>query len=240
MDSVTPSIPASGPADAAAPPPAPGAQNTSPPEPDPVARDVPLSAVIEAVLRDAERSTVRLGDLIDRTADRGYGLLLVLLGLPMLIPFLPPGSSTVVGPLYAAFAVQMLSGTRRPWVPRRFRNWVLTGRTLEALRRRGVPLVRFIERFSRPRGTRVNERVVLRASGVMIFLMGLVLLSPLPLMNTVPAISVMLMGIGLLNRDALFMLAGLLVGVLSLAMIGVTAGLLVVWIQRILSTMSAP
>jgi hypothetical protein len=198
--------------------------------------EIPLSAVIEAVLNEADRRPVRLGDLIDRTADRGYGLLLMVLGLPMLVPFLPPGSSTLVGPIYAAFAVQMLRGSNRPWMPNRFRNAVLARRTVRTLRLRGLPLIRTVERFSRPRGLWVSERLMLRAVGVMVLLMGLILVSPLPFLNTLPAVSVMLIGMGLLNRDALFVLAGMAVGVASLGIIGLSAQAILVVIERLTTT----
>jgi hypothetical protein len=201
--------------------------------PDEHPRKVPLSAVLQAVLAEAALRPVRLGDLVDQTADRGFGLLLLVLGLPMLIPFLPPGSSTVVGPIYAAFAVQMLRGVPRPWVPRRFRDWVLSAGTVGALRARGVPIVRTIERFSRPRGLWVSEHVAVRAAGITVLLMGLVLLSPLPFLNTLPALSVMLIGVGLLNRDAVFMLAGIAVGVATLGLVGLSAGLILVLIERL-------
>jgi hypothetical protein len=207
--------------------------------PDPRAdgeEEIPLSAVIEAVLNEADRRPIRLGDLIDRTADRGYGLLLMVLGLPMLIPFLPPGSSTVVGPIYAAFAVQMLRGSNRPWIPNRFRNAVLARGTVKVLRLRGLPLIRAVERFSRPRGLWVSERIMLRAVGVMVLLMGLILVSPLPFLNTLPAVSVMLIGMGLLNRDALFVLAGMAVGAGSLGIIGLSAQAILVLIERLKST----
>ncbi|MDR7485569.1 MAG: exopolysaccharide biosynthesis protein [Armatimonadota bacterium] len=200
-------------------------------------RQARLSALIETVLDEAQTRPVRFGELVDRTAERGYGLWMILLGLPMLIPVLPPGSSTVVGPIYAVFAVQMLLGQPRPWVPVRFRQMVLGAGAVRALRERGVPWIRRLERLSRPRWAVVPEKVVLRAAGVMVFLMGVILLSPLPFLNTLPAIAVMLIGMGLLNRDALFMLAGLGVGVVSLALAGLSAGLIVVMIQRLRATL---
>jgi hypothetical protein len=78
---------------------------------------------------------------------------------------------------------------------------------------------------------------MLRAVGVMVFLMGLVLLSPLPGLNTLPAVSVMLIGIGLLNRDAVFVLAGLTVGLFSLGLIGLSARAILVLIERLRQTM---
>jgi hypothetical protein len=193
----------------------------------------PLSAVIEAVLREAETRSVRLGDLLERTAERGYGLLFLVLGLPMLIPVLPPGSSTLVGPIYAAFALQMLSGATHPWVPRRLRERMLHQGVVGAMRRRGLPLIRKVERLSRPRGLWVSDRVMLRVVGIMVLLMGLILVSPLPFLNTLPALSVMLIGMGLLNRDVVFVLAGMAVGVSALGLVGLSVGAILVLIERL-------
>lgn len=199
--------------------------------------ETPLSAVLEAILDSAGTHPLRLGELVDRTAERGFGILLFVLGLPMLIPVLPPGSSTIVGPIYAAFAVQMLSGSQHPWLPERFRSRVLSRQTVSILRHRGIPLIRTAERFSRPRGLWLREKAVIRLAGAMVFLMGLLLLSPLPFLNTAPALSVMLIGMGLLNRDAVFMAAGMVMGGASLAMIGLSAGMILVLIQRVLSAL---
>ncbi len=199
--------------------------------------EIPLSDLIEAVLREAGAQPVTLGELIDRTAERGFGLLMLILGLPMLIPVLPPGSSTIVGPIYAIFAVQMLKGTRHPWVPARLRDHVLAPHTVAVLRTRGLPIIRTAERFSRPRGIWLNERVVLLLAGIMVFLMGVILVSPLPFLNTLPAISVMLIGMGLLNRDAVFMAAGMVVGGVSVGLVGLSAGLILVLLERIRSTL---
>lgn len=197
--------------------------------------DLPLSTILEGVLAEADVRPVSLGELLDRTADRGFGLVLILLGLPMLIPFLPPGSSTLVGPIYATFAIQMIRGGQQPWIPQRLRDWVLQGATARVLRRRGLPLVRRAERLSRPRKWWLDENLTVRLVGVVVLLMGIVLLSPLPFLNTLPALSVMLIGMGMLNRDFVFMAAGIVVGGVSLGLIGLSAGLIVVLIQRLRS-----
>ncbi|MGQ0550766.1 MAG: exopolysaccharide biosynthesis protein [Armatimonadota bacterium] len=197
--------------------------------------DIPLSQVIEGILNEAGAQPMRVGDLLDRTAERGFGLLMLILGLPMLIPFLPPGSSTIVGPIYAMFAVQMLSGATRPWVPQRLRDHVLSSHTLEILRRRGVPIIRAVERMSRPRGIWLEDRLSLRLVGVVVLLMGVILLGPFPLLNTLPAISVMLLGMSLINKDAAFMVAGFLFAGISIGLIGVSAGLIIRLIEHIRS-----
>lgn len=186
-----------------------------------------LSEVIDSILRETNEGSITLGDLVACTGERGFGVMMVILGLPMLIPILPPGSSTIVGPIYAISAVQMLRGARSPWVPRGLRDRVLSATAVRVLRERGVPLIRAAERWSRPRGIWFAERLVVRLVGGMLLLMGLILLGPFPLLNTPPAISVMLMGIALLNDDILFLLAGILVGGISIGILGLSVELII-------------
>lgn len=194
-----------------------------------------LSALIELVLDDATARPCSIGEIVERTGERGFGLLMLVLGLPMLIPFLPPGSSTIVGPIYALFAVQMLSGARTPWLPARFRDRCLSTETIRALRRRGLPVIRAAERLSRPRGFWLGERLTLRIVGVVVLLMGIILLSPLPFLNTLPAVAVMALGMALINRDSVFMLAGIALGGLAVGLVGVSAGVIVTIITRLLT-----
>jgi len=199
---------------------------------------ISLSVLIESMLSDATMRPYSIGEIIERTGERGFGLLMLVLGLPMLVPLLPPGSSTIVGPIYAIFAVQMLTGARTPWVPARFRHRQLSPQTIRALRQRGIPLIRAAERLSRPRGFWLGERVTLRIIGVVVLLMGIILLSPLPFLNTLPALSVMLLGMALINRDSIFMLAGIALGGIAVGLVGFSAGVIVTIFTRLLSRLS--
>src|SRR3989304_1740937 len=54
----------------------------------------------------ATEKHITIGEIVDRIDERGFGLLMLVLGLPMLIPILPPGASTLVGPLYSLLALR--------------------------------------------------------------------------------------------------------------------------------------
>ncbi len=67
----------------------------------------------------------------------------------------------------------------------------------------------------------LDERIVLRLVATVLLVLGVILLSPLPFLNTLPALSALILGVGLLNRDGVFLLVGVLVGVL-LAVLALT------------------
>lgn len=203
---------------------------TRPSDVPPAARES-VSAVLEHLL--ATDTDVTVGEIFERVAGRGYGLLMIVLGLPMLIPILPPGASTVVGPIYMLLAVQLVVGFGRPWLPKWLRRHELSQRSVERFRRRGLPLVRRLERFSRRRFGVLNNPVMTRLAAVIIFSMGLILLSPAPFLNTLPALTVMIIGVGLLNDDGIFLMIGILLGLVVMGVFAATIGLAIVILQRI-------
>ncbi|HEV8338217.1 MAG TPA: exopolysaccharide biosynthesis protein [bacterium] len=191
----------------------------------------PVSAVLDHLL--ATDKDVTVGEIFERVAGRGYGLLMIVLGLPMLIPILPPGASTIVGPLYILLALQLVVGFGRPWLPRWLRRRQLSQRSVERFRRRGIPLVRRLERFSRRRFRVLNNPVMTRLAAVVIFSMGLILLSPAPLLNTLPALAVMMIGVGLLNDDGIFLMIGIFLGLVVIGVFAATINLAIIVLQRL-------
>ncbi|MGH2453913.1 MAG: exopolysaccharide biosynthesis protein [bacterium] len=190
-----------------------------------------VSAVLDQLL--VTDTDVTVGEIFERVAGRGYGLLMILLGLPMLIPILPPGASTIVGPIYMLLAVQLIVGLGRPWLPRWLRRRELSQRSVQGFRRRGIPLVRRLERFSRPRFSVLNNAVMTRLAAVVIFCMGVILLSPAPFLNTLPALAVMMIGVGFLNDDGIFLLVGIVLGVVALGILAAYINLLIVLLRRL-------
>lgn len=182
--------------------------------------ELPLSRILEEALSGASSGPVTVGQLAERMEERGFGLLIILLSLVTLIPVLPPGSAAGVGLLYVVGALQMAAGRRRPWLPRRLSEYRLSPRAAERLRTGGVSVLQRVERFSRPRWTPLSDEALLRASSVVVLLMGVVLFLPLPFLNTLPGLSMLAVGIGLMNRDGVFLLVGTGLAGVVLALVG--------------------
>lgn len=182
--------------------------------------ELPLSHILEAVLSESSSGPLTVGELAERMEERGFGLLIVLLSLVTMIPVLPPGSAAAVGFLYIVGGLQMAAGRRRPWLPRRVSEYPLSSRAVESLRNRGVRLLQRVERFSRPRWTPLSDEALLRACSVVVLLMGVVLFLPLPFLNTLPGLSMLALGVGLMNRDGAFLLAGTGLAAVVLLLVG--------------------
>lgn len=178
-----------------------------------------LSAVIAESLRD---EVVTVGELADRVAQHGFGLLMIVLSLPALLPVLPLGLPAIVGLLFVVVATQMLIGLERPWLPGGVRRYTLSARAKEVLRQRGIPILRRVEQFTRPRRLWVPDAISTRIVAVALFLLGVMMFSPLPFFHPLPALTVMILGFGLVNRDGFLLVGGLVLsaGVVAVGVIG--------------------
>lgn len=188
-----------------------------------------LSSILAGMLEGDEPITV--GALADRVRRRGFGLLMIMLALLTFIPVLPPGVAVVIGLLYVQLGVQMLWGLPRPWLPRRVRAYRLTGAGLRRLRDRGIPLLRRLEGLSRERPLPLDDSVLTRIVAVVMCVIGIILVLPIPFFNTIPAVSVLALGIGLINQDAVFIVIGMAIATGAVAVVVLSAGSLVLLFQ---------
>ena len=196
-----------------------------------------LSATLLDALNTDADGHITVGEVLDRVAERGFGLLLFVVALPTMIPVLPPGASAVVGIIYIVLGLQILAGFAYPWLPRAIRAHRLSPTAVKALRQRGVAFLERIERMTRPRRLLLESGAMLRVFALLIVLNGVILFLPVPFMNTLPAIGIMLIGIGMLNRDGLFLLAGGAIGTVSITIVISSAHLLIKaqsWLRSLL------
>ncbi|HLW46566.1 MAG TPA: exopolysaccharide biosynthesis protein [bacterium] len=183
----------------------------------PVTPPETLTQLLAEIFNEERESTV--GGIVDGIKDRGFGFLLVVLALPTLVPILPPGSATLVGLLYVLLALQMLSGAERPWLPKRIRAYRVPKHIVPALRQVGLRVFGQIERISRPRAMVLPDYVTSRIVASAVLFIGLVLLSPTPFLHTLPGVTVLILGAGLLNRDGVLILGGLILAAMALGIV---------------------
>jgi hypothetical protein len=167
----------------------------------------------------------RLSEILAATQGRGFNLLLLLIGLPFLTPIPLPGFSTPFGFVVLLIGARLALG-RRPWLPERLLHRQLPARFVAKLLGAASRIVRWLEVLLRPRLDFLHEQwIYRRIAGALIMLSGLLLLLPLPipLTNSLPALTVVLLAAGAMERDGLFFLAGCVMFGLTLAFFGLLA-----------------
>ena len=177
-----------------------------------------LSEEIDVLIRVFAERSVTLLQVINLLRGRAYTLLLIFLALPFCTPIPLPGLSTPFGLVIAVVGFR-LALRQEPWLPRRLLNTKVPPRFFSRLLSAARRLIRGLEFILRPRwGWLFDVKLLHHGYGAIICAAGLLLLIPLPLplSNGLPALTVVLIACGLLERDGYCLVAGMLTFVLTL------------------------
>ena len=161
----------------------------------------------------------QLREILEATHGRGFNLLLVFIALPFLTPIPLPGFSIPFG-LVAFFIGARLALGKKPWLPQKLLVKPLPPGFSGGVLRAAARVVKFLEHLLRPRLAFFHEALVFRRfAGALIMLSGMLLLLPLPLpfSNSLPALTIVLLAAGALERDGAFFLAGCCVFLLTIS-----------------------
>ena len=127
-------------------------------------------------------------------------------------------------------ALQLVVGRRRIWLPARWRRLQLAGPSREKLLRVLLRRIRWLERFSRPRAGSLFDHVATGSVfGLLVFALALTafLAPPFSGLDTLPSLGVVVMGLGVLMRDALLTMVGAVIGAVGVATVLVLGNLVV-------------
>lgn len=173
------------------------------------------------VLLHTEGEALTVEQLVDRVGDRGFGLLLLVLSLPSALPVPAAGYSVPFGILLLLLALQMLAGKVHPVFPRRLRQTRISSSFATRLIEGAAWTFKRLERFIRPRMRWIERRPGRILMGFLVLVMALLMMIPIPMTNTIPALVIFLIGIGLTEEDGLFAIGACLVGVFAVILYGV-------------------
>jgi hypothetical protein len=161
---------------------------------------------------------IAVGSIVAALKDRAYALLVVLLGLPNCLP-MPPPIPLVCGLVLAFVAAQMLAGRVMPWLPPALLARSIGKPVLTRAIDRAVPLLIRLERFSRPRLTMLGGAYAIPVLGLLILVLALGLIVAAPFIGQIPlGLAVCLVGLGLVERDGVVIIAGAVFGAFGLAL----------------------
>lgn len=164
-----------------------------------------LSEELQLIMADGE---VTLREVIVVLQGRAYNLLMLLLALPFLLPIPLPGLSTALGLVIAIIAARLTLG-QKPWLPARLLDKKLPKKFFPTILGGARRFLRLLEVMLRPRLLWLTSPLLVQLHSFIIFLAAAVLLLPLPPgTNFPPALCIVVMAVGLLERDGLFVLGG--------------------------------
>jgi hypothetical protein len=177
--------------------------------------------VIEDVVNSSSADRIPVRDLVLAMDSVGFGLVMMIFAFGIIIPTPPPFPSIISIPL-VVFALQMSIGYPAPKLPKKFSNLTVKRSVLAALVNKSSPYIRKVERILRPRLLFMTSTIAERIIGFFVLLFSSFVLLPMPLSNFIPGLGVLIISFGLLGKDGLVVILGIVVGTLGMA-ISITA-----------------
>lgn len=172
-----------------------------------------LSQLLSQLLAEYTDKPLPLSVLLEKVGNSGFGTIAGILIIPMLIPLPIPvaGFSTLFGSGIMLVGCQLALGYEKPHLPKRIARLELSPAASQKILKQIDRLLRPLEKMSRHRLSKFsNSWWGCRISGACLAWVALLMSLPLPipLTNLVPAYTILLLAIGLLEFDGLFILIG--------------------------------
>jgi hypothetical protein len=180
----------------------------------------PFSKTLEEWLNSSKPKT--LEDLNEVFAEKTFAIAFLLLMSLTALPIPTGGITYVFQAITIMLAIEMLIGRKNIWLPKRWQNKQL-GNTFKT---KTIPtiikFVRWFEKYSRPRLKYFAEnQISLRALSlvIIIFALAATVAPPFTGLDTLPALGIILISLGLILYDSYIIFLGFIVGVTGIAII---------------------
>lgn len=169
------------------------------------------SEILAQLLARIDKPAFSVRELMALMGDKGLLMLCAILSLPFLIPVSLPGVSTVFGLAILLIAISVT--LQRPlWLPAFVADRQVETARLRPVLQRGVGILRKVDRYLKPQRLPALTRGAMnRINGLVIMVAAVLLMLPLglvPLSNTLPGIGILLLALGITQRDGLLVLGG--------------------------------
>jgi hypothetical protein len=170
----------------------------------------PSSAMFAQVCDRFAGTTPTLTDVAGFAGPKTYALILLLFALPEALPLPVAGMSTILSIPLLLVSVQMLLHGPDPCLPVWLGRRRVPLRLLQAASKRIGGALRRIDGISRPRWQGMADQT--RLIGAVCFVLAGVIALPIPFGNMLPALCLLGIAVGILQRDGVLIALSMAIG----------------------------
>ncbi len=179
---------------------------------------LPHTSDILTELAGADGDRLSVMEILLALKTRAFALLIVVLGLPNCLP-MPPPIPLMCGFLLLAVSIQMIAGLEVPWFPARIARQSVARSDIQRAVARSLPVVLRLEHLSRQRLVFFDGKLASRLVGVVLLILSVGLILAAPFVGQIPmGVAICLVGLGLVERDGVIFLVGVVVGLFGLTL----------------------
>tara|TARA_B110000459_G_scaffold34872_1_gene37030 strand:- start:1445 stop:2107 length:663 start_codon:yes stop_codon:yes gene_type:complete len=177
---------------------------------------LPLGETLQELLNANDERGLSINEITCAVGEKGFGLLLIVLSLPSALPIPAPGYSTPFGVVMALIALQMIRGRKVIWLPQGLGTIRIKPKLAKTMLGTASKFLSKIERCIRPRQKWIRGRTGQVSLAFVVLNMACLMMLPIPLTNTFPAMVIFMIGVGLSEEDGLLAIGAFTVGCCAL------------------------
>ncbi|NNC37759.1 MAG: exopolysaccharide biosynthesis protein [Acidimicrobiales bacterium] len=179
-----------------------------------IKEEKPLESLLDTVdeaVEIAPDNKPSLRQIIVSFGNKAFGPVLVLSGLMLMTPIAAlPGMPAVLSTLILVFSAQLIMGWSHPWLPAFLTKIKLKQKDIEKTDKAVRPVLKKLDGLIRPRVFWANSENFRLATAILSILIAIAIipLGVLPFGVALPGLIIFTLGLGIMARDGLFILAG--------------------------------
>lgn len=173
-----------------------------------------ITELLQRFLEQHQGDEVCLRDLFNEMGERAFGPTLLICALPEALPLPIAGISAFVAMPLMLVSGQLVLGFQQPWLP----DWLLDQHFkqehCEQVISGAITLLEKLEYFVEPRWSFFTSPEAERCVGVILLFLSFIIALPIPFGNMLPAIAIVMICLGLIEKDGLVIaISGMVAGI---------------------------
>lgn len=185
-----------------------------------------LKEILENDLAYSKENGIKLSELIKLLGTKSFGVLLIFLSVPSALPIPAPGYSTPFGIAIALIGIQLLMGRDTLKLPEKIESIHFSPKICKTILNTTIVFLERTELLIKPRKNYINKKYLKPLIPIILICLSLLMILPIPMTNTLPAIVVFLFGIGISENDGIvtiisFFLSLILIGLYGIIIFGI-------------------
>jgi hypothetical protein len=184
-----------------------------------------LTAIVTTLENKATKSRVSFGDILKNLKNRGFGPLLVI---PAMLVIMPtgaiPGMPIICGLFMIAISAQMAFGMPL-LLPKRMLKFSMDKKKFVSALEKIEPVTRVVDKVTHPRLKFLTTPIIERVIAFIIILLSMMIMAVgvIPFAVVPPAFAILLFAVALMSKDGLLMGAGLCVFIAAVYIMALAA-----------------
>jgi hypothetical protein len=168
-----------------------------------------LSKTLHTLKERSAVSALTLQNVVTLLGEKGHALLMCIFTIPFLQPIPTLGLSAPFGLMISMIGFCMMLRIP-PWVPKRFKRLTIKKDLLHSCSDTAEKIFLRIEHLIKPRLLFMHRSIFHRITGALILLNGILMALPLPIpgTNSLPAWTLLILGLSEIEEDGLMTLIG--------------------------------